>query len=243
MPELPEVETIARILHPLLAGQKLEEHGRLEKVWRYGKCLLFEFDSERLIARLGMTGTFRIDGQPGAHTRRIFEFERTLLLYDDIRKFGRLSWSTEMPDVGPDALTIDRAALSSRLATHARAIKPLLLDQSFLSGLGNIYVDECLHRARVHPLTPSNRVDASRLLAAIHETLGEAIDCGGSTISDFVDPYGRPGTFQERHRVYGREGRACPECGSAIRRAVVAQRGTHYCPRCQPPGRRSARSR
>lgn len=234
MPELPEAETIARRLHEVLAGQLLCGHGRLRRVWRYGKCVLFDFDSERMIARLGMTGSLRLNADPGPYTRSIFQFDRALLLYNDIRKFGRIEWSADLPKLGPDILTVSAEQFAQLLVSKTRAIKAVLLDQSFVSGLGNIYVDESLHRAHVHPAEPANRVNSRRLLESIHETLQEAILHGGSTISDFEDPFGQPGGFQQYHRVYAREGVSCTTCGEAILRTVVAQRGTHYCPRCQP---------
>jgi formamidopyrimidine-DNA glycosylase len=110
----------------------------------------------------------------------------------------------------------------------------MLLNQAVIAGLGNIYVDEALFRAGVHPL--ARRLKAPRLWklhAAILEVLHEAIEAGGSSISDYVDAEGRRGSFQERHRVYGREGEPCVTCGAAVKRIVVGQRGTHYCPRCQ----------
>src|SRR5215510_7525054 len=106
MPELPEAETIARRLHSVLAGQSLDDHGALHRVWRYGKCVLFDFDSERMIVRLGMTGSLRLDADPGPYTRRTFQFERSRLLFNDIRKFGRIEWSRELPSLGTDVLTI-----------------------------------------------------------------------------------------------------------------------------------------
>jgi formamidopyrimidine-DNA glycosylase len=116
------------------------------------------------------------------------------------------------------------------------SLKPLLLNQHVLSGLGNIYVDEALHRARIHPLAVAARLGKTRMLrlhGAVAEVLAEALAAGGSSISDYVDAEGRRGWFQMEHRVYGREGEPCPACETRIRRIVVAQRGTHFCPRCQ----------
>jgi formamidopyrimidine-DNA glycosylase len=115
-------------------------------------------------------------------------------------------------------------------------VKPLLLNQSFLGGMGNIYTDEALHRAGIHPRAIGSRLSrgrAARLHEAIREVLLESIESGGSSVSDYVDSDGRRGSFQLRHRVYGKEGEPCPACGEAIRRILVAQRGTHFCPRCQ----------
>ena len=116
------------------------------------------------------------------------------------------------------------------------AIKPLLLNQTFLRGIGNIYADETLFRARINPRTKASslgRERAGRLHAAMRQVLDEAIAAGGSSISDYVDADERAGSFQFLHRVYQRTGEACMECGAPIRRIVMTQRGTHYCPRCQ----------
>lgn len=244
MPELPEAETIARILDKRLRGKTLAGRGVLRRVWRVGKCVIFDFDEQQLTARLGMTGTFRLNAEPGIHTRQIFDFENERLLYNDIRKFGRLTWNSPL-DIGPDILTINPAEFARLLKERSRPIKALLLDQSFVSGIGNIYADECLFAAKIHPLLAANCVDGRTLHSASVAVLKEAIRCGGSTISDFFDPLGRSGRYQEKHRVYGREGKPCPDCGTAIVRAVVAQRGTHYCPECQllpRPGRQQRRA-
>ena len=116
------------------------------------------------------------------------------------------------------------------------SIKALLLNQTFLAGVGNIYADETLFAARVHPLALASRLSAPRV-AAIHqhmrEILGAAIRLGGSSISDYVDAQGQRGWFQLQHQAYGREGEPCSVCGTPIRKITVVQRGTHYCPRCQ----------
>src|SRR5436305_1142593 len=115
-------------------------------------------------------------------------------------------------------------------------VKPLLLNQAFLRGMGNIYTDEALHRAGIHPRALASRLTrerAARLHRAICEVLLESIETGGSSVSDYVDSEGRRGSFQLRHRVYGREGTPCPVCQTPICRILVAQRGTHFCPKCQ----------
>jgi formamidopyrimidine-DNA glycosylase len=238
VPELPEVETIARVLRQHLLGQRLDG-ARLAAISRHGKALLFNFSDaapgrERLVARLGMTGTLRLNAPPDKHTQTVLQFERDTLVYSDIRKFGRLVWSAEPLHLGPDILAMPAEQLAAKLATRERAIKPLLLDQALASGLGNIYVDECLFAARTHPLTPASCVDAVALSNAVTRILEAAIAAGGSTISDFFDPLGRAGQYQLQHRVYGRSGEPCPNCGAPIVRLLVAQRGTHICPQCQP---------
>jgi formamidopyrimidine-DNA glycosylase len=234
MPELPEVETIVRVLAPELEGRRLAGHGPLTRVWRYGKCAILDFPHSRLIFRLGMTGTLRLGAEPTTYTRAQFDFEGRVLSFDDIRRFGRYFWTPGLPAIGPDVLAIEADAFAQRLVGRARPIKAALLDQAIVSGLGNIYADECLFEARIHPLIPAGDVDAGQLLLAIQQILREAIADGGSTISDFYDPFGRPGRYQHRHQVYGRAGQPCPGCGGEIVRFVAAQRGTHHCPRCQP---------
>jgi len=115
-------------------------------------------------------------------------------------------------------------------------VKPLLLNQTFLAGLGNIYVDESLFAAGIHPLATASRLSrprVERLYQAIRAILTQAIELGGSSISDYVNARGEQGSFQMEHRAYGREGEPCVNCGAPIRKILVAQRGTHYCPKCQ----------
>jgi formamidopyrimidine-DNA glycosylase len=160
------------------------------------------------------------------------------LVFNDTRKFGRV-WLTANADevtgrLGPEPLSDEFTAkwLFEALRKRHRQLKPLLLDQTFLAGLGNIYTDEALHRAKLHPLSPSDSVTprkAERLHAAIQATLEEGIRRNGASF-DWVY---RGGDFQNYFRVYDREGKPCPVCGTPIRRLMVGQRGTHICPKCQ----------
>lgn len=259
MPELPEVETIVRTLAPRLEGRQIRRATfssplvfradaalaarlrgrRVEAVRRHGKFIVLELSGGlRLTIHLGMTGKLLWNGEPGPHARAVFDLGGPRLVYDDIRQFGRIEIGPALPAraarLGPDALEISEAEFAAALQGRRGRIKPLLLNQLLLRGLGNIYVDEALFRAGIHPLAPRlGRVRIRRLYRAIQEVLREAIARGGSSISDYVDADGRPGSFQERHQVYGKAGQPCPRCGAAIRRIVVAQRGTHYCPKCQ----------
>jgi formamidopyrimidine-DNA glycosylase len=182
------------------------------------------------------------------------------LLFADVRKFGRLALvqrlEQALPPMGPEPLSdeVDAAWMIAALRARRRRLKPLLLDQSFLAGLGNIYVDEALHRAGLHPLRVSDRVPpdaARRLVRAIRAVLRRAIAQDGSSFDTFYrTPEGKPGRFQDAFCVYGRAGLPCRTCGATVRRIVVAQRGTHLCPQCQvsprsarPAGRRAARLR
>jgi formamidopyrimidine-DNA glycosylase len=162
----------------------------------------------------------------------------TTLVFSDPRKFGRV-WLVNDPgsvfqDLGPEPLSDEFTPewLHAALHKRHRQLKTLLLDQSFLAGLGNIYTDEALHLARIHPLINSNAVSIEQaviLWTAIRQTLEEGIRRNGASI-DWVY---RGGDFQNHFRVYGRQGQPCPVCGSGIERIVVGQRGTHICPHCQ----------
>jgi formamidopyrimidine-DNA glycosylase len=175
------------------------------------------------------------------------------LVFADVRKFGRLALVRELdevlPAIGPEPLgdDVDGDWMAAALSARRRLLKPLLLDQSFLAGLGNIYVDEALHTAGLHPLRVSDRVSragAATLAQAIKRVLRRAIAAEGSSFDDFYrTPEGRPGRYQDGFLVYGRDGLPCRRCGATIVRLVVGQRGTHVCPRCQPrPRPRRARA-
>ncbi|MHC5210966.1 MAG: bifunctional DNA-formamidopyrimidine glycosylase/DNA-(apurinic or apyrimidinic site) lyase [Planctomycetota bacterium] len=207
------------------------------------------------VTRAGETGSAPKQAARPAWIRATFGLDDgSRLLFSDVRKFGRLALVRRLEDVlpplGPEPLSaeMDAAWMVRQLAGRKRQLKPLLLDQSFLAGLGNIYVDEALHRAGLHPLRISDRVPpeaARRLVRAIRAVLRRAIAKDGSSFDSFYrTPEGQPGRFQETFSVYGRTGRPCRTCGGPIRRIVVAQRGTHLCPRCQTPprARRPARA-
>lgn len=261
MPELPEVETVVRSLAGRLPGRRIvsaEFASRfvtpgnraalakkvadqtIRSVQRYGKFIVMDLDNGVLIVHLGMTGKLLLDAPRGAYSHGVFHLDRGELVYDDPRQFGRIEWSAELPErvarLGPDPLAVSIEDFLRDLKRRRGAIKPLLLNQRFLRGIGNIYADEALHRAGIHPKAVAARLSrarALRLYEAITETLRLAIVHRGSSISDYVDSSGARGSFQMLHRVYGKEGQPCLECGSAIRRIVVAGRGTHYCPKCQ----------
>ena len=261
MPELPEVETVVRTLAPYVAGRRItgvdfrsalaaggnpdllarQLVGRqVIGLRRIGKFLVFDLDHGILAAHLRMTGKLLWNASPGPHTRAVLDLEGVPVLFDDVRQFGRLTWSERLPGniskLGPDPQDLSAQQFAALLHGRRGSLKPLLLKQELLSGLGNIYVDECLFRARLHPLAQAARLSparAAKLHTAIMNVLDEAIAAGGSSISDYVDADGRTGSFQRFHRVYRREGQPCVECGTPIARIVVAQRGTHFCPRCQ----------
>lgn len=254
MPELPEAETIARSLGRHIEGRRVrkvefftervrggpipELAGRTaRRVRRYGKQVVIELDEGLLAIQLRMTGLLRWRIQPGPYTRARIVFDHGAVCFDDIRQFGSIHWLPTPPaGLGPDPLEISPEEFRSRLRRRRAQIKRLLLDQRFLRGLGNIYADEVLFAAGIHPRAVASRLGAARagrLHRAMVEVLTLAIEKGGSSVSDYVNADGRPGQFQFFHRVYGREGHPCPFCSTPIRKIVVAQRGTHYCPRCQ----------
>ena len=180
---------------------------------------------------------------PAALPPKLAASTKLRLDFLDPRKFGRCLATEDptevLPALGPEPLGEDftAEAFHADLRTRRRQLKPLLLDQSFVAGLGNIYVDESLFRARLHPLTPADRVSrpkARALHAAIQAVLGDAIEREGSSFDAFYrTPTGQPGSYQHQFQVYGRQGKACRVCGAELRKIVVGQRGTHFCPRCQ----------
>lgn len=220
----------------------------IEAINRRGKYLVFSLDEGFfLLIHLRMSGDLWVESQaePAAnHHRLIFNLENGLrLAFNDARKFGRV-WLTQNPaevlsKLGPEPFDEKLTALQFYLRLHARSrqLKPLLLDQSFLAGLGNIYTDEALFTAGLHPRLLSDqlsREQAETLLSSIRLALSAGIQHNGASI-DWVY---RGGDFQNYFQVYQRNGQACRRCGAAIERIVVGQRGTHFCPKCQPePGK------
>lgn len=262
MPELPEVETITRALAPRLQGRRIisaefrclrvlrgdaDEIARrtagrkIIRVERRGKFILIELhDGQYLAVHLGMTGKLLLDGAPGPYTHAILTLDRGVLLYDDIRQFGRIELSEGVPKrveaLGPEPLQLDLERFAQMLRERRSRVKSLLLNQRFLRGLGNIYSDEALFRAGIHPLAIASRLGRARvkrLHQAIIEVLSESIEKRGSSVSNYVDTEGRKGSFQLLHRVYRRMNQPCVVCSTPIRRILVAQRGTHYCAKCQ----------
>ena len=233
----PEPEEFER----RILGKKVSDVGRR------GKFLLVEFPGETLLIHLRMSGDLIVEKQSdpvAPHHRLMLDFEDGLrLAFNDTRKFGRV-WLVSDPsivlgDLGPEPLAEDLTPqeFHHKLQAHRRQIKPLLLDQRFIAGLGNIYTDEALHLAKIHPLAISNSLDAAqskRLWSSIRRVLKEGIERQGASI-DWVY---RGGDFQNYFRVYQRTGDPCPSCGSPIQRILVGQRGTHYCENCQTPPER-----
>jgi formamidopyrimidine-DNA glycosylase len=262
LPELPEVETVVRSLAPLIGrrivtaefrnlrvlrgGDPDHMSARLEgrrilSIQRYGKFIVAAIErGGYLMIHLGMTGKLLLGGPAGKHTHAIFTFDRGTLLFDDSRQFGCIEFSEEFPKrvarLGPEPLEIAFADFAADIRRRKTRIKSLLLNQTFVRGIGNIYADEALFRAGIHPQALTSRIRpdrARKLYDAIGEVLTEAIAAGGSSISDYVDAEGRSGFFQFSHRVYQRTGEPCTACETPIRRVIVTQRSSHFCPRCQ----------
>jgi len=226
---------------------------RVEGSERRGKLLSIHLEGGAYLAvHLGMTGQLIMAAQrPQAdhiHVTIGFEDQGESLYYRDVRRFGFLAFCPDraallagpLANMGPDALGLESGLFLERLAGRRVPLKSLLLDQRVLAGVGNIYADEALHRAGLSPLARGAEVgqaDLLRLHACLQDTLVESLARGGSSVRNFVDAQGRPGTFQHAHRVYRRTGQPCPACGVAVEKIVLAGRSTHFCPRCQPvPG-------
>lgn len=220
-----------------LASQTIQEIGRR------GKYLLIHLSQDTLIIHLRMSGDLLVEpdaSEINPYHRLVIRFADGLrLAFNDTRKFGRV-WLTADPQtvlekLGPEPFdpALTPPVFYERLNATRRQLKPLLLDQAFLAGLGNIYTDEALNLAGLHPLVLSNRLSfeqADRLLYSIRSVLQEGIRRHGASI-DWVY---RGGDFQNYFRVYHRTGLPCPTCGKAIQKITVGQRGTHFCPDCQP---------
>ena len=223
---------------------------RVKRVWRRAKRVMLDLDpAAELIFHLGMSGRLTVtacDDPLEKHTHLRIQIRQTdqELRFRDPRRFGGI-WcfcgngprvGRALGPVGLEPFEATPAQWRSIL-DRRRTIKALLLDQRLIAGLGNIYCDESLHTAGIHPLAPANVLDkkgAARLLRSVRSTLNRAIRSGGSTLMDYRQADGSSGSFQKRHRVYGREGKPCKTCDCPIERLVVAGRSSYLCPRCQP---------
>lgn len=264
MPELPEVETIARKLKPDLIGRtilsadlrwartlaipspkKFRERIQGQKildVGRRAKYLNIQLTDFYLLIHLRMSGDLFIKDstiQPEKHDRLVLKLSSDKsLVFNDTRKFGRVWLTPTLEEVlgklGPEPLSREFTPQWLHAALHGkrRQVKPLLLDQTFLAGLGNIYTDEALHIAKLHPLAASDSITAKQA-EALHEAIRKVLKEGIRRNGASIDWVYRGGEFQNHFRVYDREGKPCPVCGTEIVRLVVGQRGTHICPKCQ----------
>ena len=283
MPELPEVETIARTLEPQIRGRTIVSvrllnpgslHGALPleallgrsiaSTGRRGKLLLWQLEPDvaaavsapvsrpdSLALHLKMTGRVFVhppEQPPGPHTRALFDLDDgQRVFFDDARKFGyvrvltpqeRAGWPF-WQGLGPEPLEIDAATFAACFATRRGRLKALLLDQSLVAGVGNIYADESLFRAGLRPDRPvqsCSPADLCTLHAALVEVLEESIAACGSSIRDYRTARGDAGAFQNAFRVYGRAGHPCTQCGRTLEGTRLAGRATVFCPFCQKGG-------
>jgi len=280
MPELPEVETVARGLQREVVGRTIvglvlnktdfiDDPAALEArlpgrrilaVERFGKFMLIrlgppespqqDHDEGALLVHLGMTGMLRpqpVNVPQLKHTHVVMHLDDGReLRYVDPRRFGRMAYLSgevlhdELLRFGADPLEVTLDEFTRRIRQRHARIKALLLDQTVLRGIGNIYADESLWKTKIHPAQLGVRLkpeQVARLYRELQKILRRAIELHGSSISDFLDAEGEPGEYQQHHRVYGREGKACSRCKATIRRVIVAGRSSYYCPRCQPAPR------
>jgi len=216
---------------------------------RRAKYILCQLDHDILVVHLKMTGRLYVTPDDAVHDAdRWVHFRLQLdggqqLRFSDARKFGFVSLTDRFeaiaPALGPEPLSDDFTpdVLSQRLGRHSKSLKALLLDQAFVAGVGNIYADEALHRAGLHPLRPASSLTAdeiARLFAAIRAALEDGIEREGASVNWYRKPDGTSGDAQNHFYVYDRAGQPCLRCGRPIEKIRVAQRGTHYCPDCQP---------
>ena len=236
-------EPVTRNLARILSGR------RIDALERRAKYLLFRAGDGTLIVHLGMSGRLWLvgaDTPPAAHDH--FDLALAggrIVRLRDPRRFGLVLWHRGDPlthkllrDIGPEPLSaaLDAEWLYGETRTRSGAIKNALMDSHLVAGVGNIYANEALFRARINPKLPARRIGLGRyavLVDKIRETLAEAIDAGGSSLRDYVNSAGEAGFFQNRFFVYGRGGDACFTCKTPIRSLVLGQRATFYCPHCQ----------
>lgn len=227
-----------------LVGQTIRTIGRR------GKFLIFTFDDYSMVSHLRMEGKYMLfqkEEPYDKHTHVVFSFtDGSELRYQDVRKFGTMHLfakgeersSLPLVNLGPEPLTSDFTVgyLCEQLKKTGRKIKPVLLDQNIVVGIGNIYVDESLFRAGIHPERTASSLsdlEVKKLHQEIVATLSEAVEKGGSTIRSYINSQGQIGLFQLELYVYGRKGEFCKKCGTPIEKLVVGGRGTHICPSCQ----------
>lgn len=270
MPELPEVETIRRAIEPLICGRQITDlqirdpsilrgdtsplqdtiaGATVSGVARRGKHLLIILEEGRaIILHLRMTGALLLqEPEDPRRVRAVLHFSNgTRLYFNDMRRLGTITLATDMdtccrrlgPEPLSDGFTPDR--LIHSLAGHRIPVKAALLDQHIVAGVGNMYADEALYEARIHPLTPSHELRPAQvnlLWQAIREVLQRAIECQGASIATYALPNGERGTAHDLFKVAHRRGAPCARCGTPIQRVMVRKRGAYFCPVCQRAGK------
>lgn len=268
MPELPEVETIRRQLCTAGVKGRIIEKVRIEwprtvdpltpsafskqvigrtieRLSRHGKWLIFELDGEdNLLIHLRMTGGFYLSNgvlKKGPYDRAIFQLSGGLNLhFRDPRKFGRIKLGTFPLGLGPDAMEMNARPFFQALEKSNRALKALLLDQSFIAGVGNIYADEALFAAGLHPQRRASTLNDDEKLAlyvAVTHVIRAAVENGGTSLGDgqgnYLDLNGNSGGHREKVKVYGRAGQPCVVCGNPLEKITIVQRSTVFCAHCQ----------
>ena len=242
MPELPEVETIRRQLAKKIVGKKLDSK-KIAGVRRRAKVLMIDFsDGSSLAFHLKLTGQLIFNGERTPHTRKIFCFDDgSRLIFNDARKFGWWKMVKNTKDIernfGPEAPEINFEDFKNLLEKRPHAkIKPLLMDQKFIAGIGNIYSDEILFASKTNPLrrvkTLKNE-EVKLIHQNIKRILQKAIQSGGATEQYYRDACGGEGSYQKQLKVYRKEGERCPRCGVIIKRIKLGGRSAHFCPKCQ----------
>ena len=265
MPELPEVQHVVDTLRPLLLGRTIVRikhfrtdmlttpgvslksklaRAKVREISRRAKRIVIGLSSgERFFIHLGMTGALTVTREKTRrlpHTHLVAELDNGAeLRYVDPRRFGEFRWLGTGPideGVGPEPFAITGPELRERLNGTRRAVKTALLDQKLIAGIGNIYADEALFAAQIHPKVPGTRIsadEAERLCAEIKRILLTAIAAGGSSVRDYVDAEGKRGAFQNAHQVYDKKGQPCVRCQTPIQKIVLGGRSTSFCPHCQ----------
>ena len=229
-------------LHQLISGQSLTA------ISRRGKYLLLDFGLGYLIIHLGMSGSLRICSQeipPNKHDHIDWIFaDGTVLRYNDPRKFGAVLWTLQpenhalLSKLGPEPLSENLNAhhLFSAASQRRIPIKAFIMDSHIVVGVGNIYASESLFWAGIHPERSAGKItdeEFQKLVKSIQKVLSSAIEQGGTTLRDYVNPEGKPGYFQQTLQVYGRRGEPCRECSTPIEHVKIGQRASYFCPRCQ----------
>ncbi len=272
MPELPEVETVRRVLKELVMDKQVESvevlcekmlknstvsefeqkliNQRIIDIRRLGKYLFIDTDDYTLISHLRMEGKYNYYPEPAEITKHdyiIFRFtDDTELRYNDTRKFGTMEIVTRGEErslksvnklgLEPYDDNLDVEYFKARIKGRKSSIKQILLDQTIITGFGNIYVDETLFQARIHPLTPVTELTDQQIADILNEgkkIINAAINAGGTTVKSFTVTKNVTGKFQYSLNVYGRKGEECYRCGTRLKKIKVGGRGTHYCPQCQ----------
>ena len=240
MPELPEVETLKRQLIQKIIGKKLNNK-EIVSIRRRAKILMVDFkNGGSLMFHLKMTGQLIFNGKPSRHTRKVFNFnDGSTLVFNDLRKFGWWKMVKETKSVeenfGPEPLEMNFKIFKSILIKKSKTkIKSLLMDQKAIAGIGNIYSDEILFRAKIKPLRLArslNNKELETLFKNIKKVLNLAIKKRGSSVEHYFDALGKKGEYVKYHKVYRQK--KCKNCKSEIKRIKIGGRSAHFCPICQ----------